>query len=99
MALCISFIADSVGSSDQAARHPENRRARGNADLALALLHDEPEIRDVHRVAVLRDPGLHDCSVIHACIGKELLGHGLDRHGLSAESRVQYTRKLDWPVV
>ena len=33
--------------ADQTARDPEDRRAGGDADLALALLDDEPEIRQV----------------------------------------------------
>ena len=45
--------------ADQTARDPENCGARRDADLALALLDDEPEIRDVHRVAVLLDPALY----------------------------------------
>ena len=45
--------------ADQTARDPEDRGARRDADLALALLDDEPEIRDVHRVAVLFYPVLY----------------------------------------
>ena len=45
--------------ADQTARDPEDRGARRDADLALALLDDEPEVRDVHRVAVLFYPVLY----------------------------------------
>ena len=38
---------------------PEDRGARRDADLALALLDDEPEIRQVHRSRVFFYPALY----------------------------------------